>query len=86
MKHTQNTAIHRNASDGSSECLRRPPPMLCITRRNASLPPIGDIRTTLARRSEGNSEKCARPLVACYHRDARIVKNLLPPLEGKSEE
>ena len=56
MKHAKNTAIHRNASDGASECLRRPPPMLRDRRRNASLPPIGDIRTTLARRSEGKSE------------------------------
>ena len=57
MKNTQSKHIHRNASDGSSECLLRPPPMLRNRQRNTSLPPIGDIRTTLARRSEGNSEK-----------------------------
>ena len=37
MKNTQSKHIHRNASDGSSECLLRPPPMLRNNRRNASL-------------------------------------------------
>ena len=46
MKHTQNTAVYRNASDGASECLLRPPPTLRNKQRNTSLPPIGDIGTS----------------------------------------
>ncbi len=56
MKNTQSKHIHRNASDGSSECLLRPPPMLRITRRNASLPPIGGIPMTLREHRKGKSE------------------------------
>ena len=49
MMNTHSKDIHCNASDGASERLLRPPPMLCITHRNASLPPIGSIRTEAAK-------------------------------------
>ncbi len=59
---TQSTVIHRNASDGASECFQRPIPMLCNSRRNASLPPKEGIPMAHGEHRKGKSETTERNL------------------------
>ena len=62
IQHDKAEVIHRNASDGASECFQRPIPMLCNSRRNASLPPKEGIPMAHGEHRKGKSETTERNL------------------------
>ena len=61
---TQSTVIHRNASDGASECFQRPIPMLCNSRRNALQQPKEPFLTPKRRHRNGSKEASERRGIA----------------------